>query len=1330
MTLSNRPTYRYQVGSGLPANHPTYVVRPADEVLYNLLQQQELCYVFNCRQMGKSSLSTQVMTRLVGEGICCVKLDLQAIGAEGLSMKTWSRSLIEALHSDVADVLEVVASEEIGEFDWQAWQAQYETLMQVPDLAPMRLFNRYLKEILLSAFPQQKFAIFIDEIDYVLNLKFDSSDFFGLIRSCFNRRGDDVDYQRLSFALFGVATPARLIGDRNKTPFNLGKAVVLTGFEFERSLVLTDGLANVVPNPEAVLREILAWTGGQPFLTQKLCDLVQKGVPEMPGLMAGQEVTWVEELVRLCLIQNWRYDDDPQHFDTIYRAIIPNEKDVSEQAELARRRTVRVLEMYQEILRSGSIAADDTEDQTALCLSGLVVRENGILRSYNRIYEQVFNQEWITQELDQCFPNYFLQAFYKWRSSDRQDKDYLLRGEKLLKALEWAEGKRLGDEHYKFLVACQELEKQQRLEEANKELEKVEEDLNQANKTLVKTQRRTKRVLLIGVVALATIFSLAGIAQVKLQNTQVQLEDTRTGIELERQGAEALKQFDVDQLGALLKAMRAGRELQQMVKDGRPLKDYPATSPMLALQTILSNIRESNRIENAFSTFSPDGKLIAVNVNKTKTVQLWNWTEKIGEFKVGFVTDMRFSPDSKLLAVAEENGVIQLWNIAGEQIAKINGYKDIADKLPRGKFEEFTLYFSSDSKLIAALRKVHLGFSETEEVRIVRLWNWSGQKLAEIKEKGIDSVAISPSGKQIATFGLGVQLWDLSGGKIAELKGSAQHASMNVSPDNKLIATVDMDEENTVRLWSWSGQQLTQFSVTQFKPSFIEVTKALLTMPSTYKAQFSPNGKYLATFGNGLLVWDVSDLENISLKSWSPGKGDISEMAIFSPDNKQIIMLKSDGTVQVYKILKKINSPEEFKTGTTINSVFEYATFDADGKQIAIAQPSSVQFWKPFEHDLSGLNLAGGNAESTILKSFGRSDNQIFTLSEKGKIQLWDFLGKQLPVSEKFKAHHITKEDKIIAEGVDGTIQLRSLSGQLLAKVKGSLDTVRFSSDGKQVAIRKEHSVQVLNLSGQQLELPVKSDLWNEWGNDSLHLINRNGANFSPDSQEIAIPAYDWVSRWTVSGQKLPELKHKLVDQVLFSPTGKHIVTVSNGDVPTVFLWDSSGKQLAQLNTEDAYGKASKIVQFSPNGEQVAILSEDGKVRLWSISGQLIATLQGHKDEIERIEYSPDSQRIATTIGEEIRLWSQSGQLLAEFQPRPGDGGLRDIRFGPDGNQIFTLWRGTFDGYGSSAGVRILPVEDLDQLLDRGCVWLQDYLRNNLNVLESDRQMCGITRQN
>lgn len=464
MSEFQQPAYRYQVGGGLSPTAPSYVFRPADDRLYQALKASEFCYVFNCRQMGKTSLRNQTMQRLMDEGYRCISVDLTTIGSGGISA-AWYRAFANALHDAVAE-----------QVNFDQWWVTHE------ELPPIRSLHLYFKEVLLGCLPNEQIVIFIDEIDTVLGLEFDASDFFALIRACLNLRGEDRAYNRLTFALFGVATPASLVRDPGAAPFNIGRDITLSGFEFERSQVLAEGLVGCVPNPEAVLWEILDWTGGQPFLTQKLCDLVQCWEElEIGELVAGEERAWVEELVRLCVIENWSFQDNPKHLRTIQERIFKKPHLIG-----------RMLGVYQQILHAESVDADGSEEQLELRLSGLVVEGFGKLKVYNRIYQVVFDANWIEQE--QVNLRSYANKLKRWIASGYQDESQLLQGEELLEALTKAKGKSLADEDYRFFAASQDLtqqEMQRSLSVAKAELSNVKQEIQ----VIRNEEQRTKQDL-------------------------------------------------------------------------------------------------------------------------------------------------------------------------------------------------------------------------------------------------------------------------------------------------------------------------------------------------------------------------------------------------------------------------------------------------------------------------------------------------------------------------------------------------------------------------------------------------------------------------------------------------------------------------------------------------------------------------------------------------------------------------------------------------------------------------------------------------------------------
>ncbi len=468
----------YRFSGSLPENASTYVTREADTELYESLTAGKFCYVLNSRQSGKSSIRVRTMRRLGDAGVECAAIDLSAGGVQNVTPEQWYVDLIDNLIESFALDIDLA--------DW--WE---ENRLH----SEVTRFRKFVEEVLLVEV-KENIVIFIDEIDSVLSLNFPTDDFFALIRAFHNQRVDNSDYNRLTFCLLGVASPSNLIQDRQRTPFNIGKAISLKGFQLHEVEPLIKGLEGKFADSREVMQEILNWTGGQPFLTQKLCQLmVEASEKDHPRS--------VEQVAITKIIENWELQDEPEHLRTIRSRILRDE----EQAGY-------LLDLYQQIRSDGEVLNNDSVEQSELLLSGLVGKQQDKLRVYNRIYQEVFNLNWVEAELKKLRP--YSEAFRAWVASGCVDESRLLRGKALKDAEEWGKDKNLSYQDKQFLAASREKEIQEEIVAREKEAQldrerKDREAAEERNLLLTKANIKAKRQIRNGSAILLLALLVAGI---------------------------------------------------------------------------------------------------------------------------------------------------------------------------------------------------------------------------------------------------------------------------------------------------------------------------------------------------------------------------------------------------------------------------------------------------------------------------------------------------------------------------------------------------------------------------------------------------------------------------------------------------------------------------------------------------------------------------------------------------------------------------------------------------------------------------------------------------
>lgn len=253
--------------------------------------------------------------------------------------------------------------------------------------------------------------------------------------------------------------------------------------------------------------------------------------------------------------------------------------------------------------------------------------------------------------------------------------------------------------------------------------------------------------------------------------------------------------------------------------------------------------------------------------------------------------------------------------------------------------------------------------------------------------------------------------------------------------------------------------------------------------------------------------------------------------------------------------------------------------------------------------------------------------------------------------------------------------QLNLPEGAIARYGKGKVKGIQLSPNGNVFAVGSTSGVWLYD-ANTGAELSLFTDHTSQFGTVA----------FSPDGKTLASGTFENIFLWDIAtGNKLNSFKNDKgrIKDLSFTEDGKSLKCENHID--SVKLWDiTTGKKKLDFRPKslDSFGRALKLLSGNDhtasdlflNKENKGIYAcgyDNGKIHLEdATTGKNIKTLQGRKDHIHQLVFSPDGNLLVSNISSDsLRIWDvNTGQQIATLIDDPKIFGI--LMFSKDGKTL------------------------------------------------------------
>jgi WD40 repeat protein/flagellar biosynthesis GTPase FlhF len=316
-------------------------------------------------------------------------------------------------------------------------------------------------------------------------------------------------------------------------------------------------------------------------------------------------------------------------------------------------------------------------------------------------------------------------------------------------------------------------------------------------------------------------------------------------------------------------------------------------------------------------------------------------------------------------------------------------------------------------------------------------------------------------------------------------------------------------------------------------------------------------------------------------------------------------------------------------------------------------------------------------------------DGSVLAVNKGSAVELWDataseLLGKIPTGAKALNAMAISRDGKQLAFSVPESttvkvVNVESGKAVLLEGHRAEVTTIAFSPDGKTLAVG--------TALGENMRA-TETVLWDvatqSRKDKSNHIGTVDSVVFSPDGKMLAVNVVGSVDLLNVTpGRELCSLKmgkgalDGAARYVTFSPDGNNLAVVSRPGGVQLFYTnhceEKGGERVGHSLPETENTPPSSLA-FSPDSKLVAVSYANNTIKVWGVKdNNLRATIKGHEGYINSIAFLPDSRTLVT--GSEdwaIKLWDTETLTREQAALKGHSSGVNAVAFSPDGRHLAT----------------------------------------------------------